>query len=69
LKRHAILKFAHLPSKSIVGKISEAHMCKKYFNAQKDANCKYTPSDKLTIEELVGKLTTGASQITEKWRT
>jgi hypothetical protein len=44
-------------------------MCKKYSNAQKDANCKYTPSDKLSIEELVGKLATGASQITEKWRT
>ena len=37
MKKNLILKFTHLPSKSTLGKISEAHMVKKYANAQKDA--------------------------------
>lgn len=69
LHRHAVLRFCHLPSKSTFGKISEAHLCKKYANSQKDANMgAHVPSDRLSLEMLCGKLMSAASRLTDNWR-
>jgi hypothetical protein len=65
MKQHLILKFTHLPSKSTLGKITEAHMVRKYANAQKDAGQGYTPIDKLDLNELTNKLVKGSSIIAE----
>lgn len=69
LHKHSILKFTHLPSKSTFGKISEAHLCKKYCNSQKDAQMGFVPSDKLSVEILAGKLMQAAGLISDDWRT